>query len=199
MSETKSLQLITCLEDLSTELLMSIFDYLTSIEILVAFFNLNQRFSLIIYYYLQPGYRLTQLDLNHTNYSTYKLFLKDILPKFKSRITSFKVGSDYHYGQIDIFNQFQLLRLDSLTMHLIDSKTVVDILQMFLAYNRLQWFDRINLIIDEQIRGWDEEMPFCVQNIPVQKLQITGTKHEHFHSIHHYCFKVKFHTSSPNI
>ncbi|CAF1119714.1 unnamed protein product [Adineta ricciae] len=174
MSETKSSQLTTCLEDLSTELLMSIFDYLTSIEILVAFCNLNQRFSLIIYYYLQPGCRLTQLDLNHTGYSTYKLFLKDILPKFKSTITSFKVGSDYHYGQVDILNQFQLLRLDSLTVHLIDSKTIVDILQMFLAYNRLQWFDRINLIIDEHIRGWDEEMPFCVQNIPVQKLQITG-------------------------
>ena len=199
MSETKSSQLITCLEDLSTELVMSIFDYLTSIEILVAFCNLNQRFSLIIYYYLQPGYRLTQLDLNHTNYSTYKLFLKDILPKFKSTITSFKVGSDYHYGQIDIFNQFQLLRLDSLTVHLIDSKATVDILQMFLAYNRLQWFDRINLIIDEQIRGWDEEMPFCVQNIPVQKLQITGTQHEHFRPIYPCCFKVELHTSLLNI
>lgn len=177
MTENKILSVKTRLEDLSTELLMSIFDYLTSIEILVTFFNLNKRFRLIIYYYLRAGYRLTQLCLNGTNYLTYKLFCKDILPNLKSTITSFQLGSNYYYGQIDYFNQYQLVRLDSLTIHLIDSNGVSDILQRFLNYNRLQWFDKISLIIDEEIIGWNEEMPFCVQNIPVRELQITGKKY----------------------
>ncbi|UJR37504.1 hypothetical protein I4U23_030206 [Adineta vaga] len=174
MNEKDHLINSTCLEDLSTELLMSIFDYLTSIEVLVSFFNLNKRFCLIIYYYLQTGYRLTQLKFHQTNYLTYKLFLKEILPKFKSTITSLQIGSDYHHGQIDYFNQYQLLRLDSITMHIIDPKNIIDILQKFLNYNRFQWFDKIHLIIDEETRGWDEQMHFCVQNIPVRELKITG-------------------------
>ncbi|CAF0835848.1 unnamed protein product [Rotaria sordida] len=174
MSENKILLIKACLEDLSTELLMSIFDYLTSIEILVTFFNLNKRFRLIIYYYLQSGYRLTQFNLNNTNYLTYKHFCKDILPNLKSIITSFQLGSNYYYGQIDYFNQYELIRLDSLTIHLINPNTIIDILQKFLNYNRLQWFDKINLIIDEETKGWNEQMPFCVQNIPVRELRITG-------------------------
>jgi hypothetical protein len=171
MSEKK-----TCLEDLSAELLMSIFDYLTSIEILVSFFNLNKRFRLIIYYYLQSGYRLTKINLNQTNYLIYKLFCKDILPNLKLTITSFQLGSYYYYGQIDYFNQYQLTRLDSLTIRLIDSKEIIEILQKFLNYNRLQWFDQIHLIIDEETIGWNEQIPFCVQNIPVRELRITGKK-----------------------
>jgi hypothetical protein len=161
-------------EDLSTELLMSILDYLTSIEILISFFNLNKRFRLIIYYYLQTGYRLTQINLNHTQFLIYKIFCKDILPNLKSTITSLQLGSDYYYGQIDYFNQYQLQRLDSLIIRLIDPKDITDILQKFLNYNRLQWFDKINLIIDEDIIGWNEQIPFCVQHIPVRKLNITG-------------------------
>jgi len=166
----------TYLENLSTELLMSIFDYLTTIEILISFFNLNKRFRLIIYSYLQKGYRLTKLYLNHTNFLTYQLFCKDILPNLKSTITSFQLGSSYYYGQIDYFNQYQLQRLDSLTIHLIDPYNINDILANFLNYNRLQWFDKINLIIDEEIIGWNEQILFCVQNIPVRKLNITGKK-----------------------
>jgi hypothetical protein len=174
MSEYEILLIKTCFEDLSTELLMSIFDYLTSIEILVSFFNINKRFRLIIYYYLQSGYRLTQLNLNHTNHLTYQLFYKDILPNLKLTITSFQLGSDYYYGQIDYFNQYQLTRLDSLTIRLIDSVYIIEILQKFLSYNRLQWFDKIKLIMDEETKGWDEHMPFCVQNVPVRELSITG-------------------------
>ena len=177
MSETKLLLIKTCLEDLSTELLMSIFDYLTSIEILISFFNLNQRFRLIIYYYLQSGYRLTKLNLNNTNYSTYKLFCKDILPNLKKTITSFQLGSYYFHGQIDYFNyynQYQLIRLDSFTIRLIDPNNIIEILEKFLNYNRLQWFDKINVIVDEETTGWNEQMPFCVQNIPVRELKITG-------------------------
>ena len=174
MSENKILSLKTCLEDLSTELLISIFDYLTSIEILVTFFKLNKRFRSIIYYHLQTGYRLTQFNLNNTNYMTYKLFCKDVLPILKATITSFELGSSYLYGQIDYFNQYQLTRLDSLTIRLIDPHGIIEILQKFLNYNRLQWFDKINLIIDEETKGWDEQMPFCVQNIPVRELMITG-------------------------
>ncbi|CAF4784348.1 unnamed protein product, partial [Rotaria sp. Silwood2] len=140
MSENKILLIKTCLEDLSTELLVSIFDYLTSIEILVTFFNLNKRFRFTTYYYLQSGCRLTQFYLNNTNYLTYKRFCKDILPNLKSTITSFQLGSNYYYGQIDYFNQYQLIRLDSLTIHFINPNTVIDILQKFLNYNRLQWF-----------------------------------------------------------
>ncbi|CAF3960353.1 unnamed protein product, partial [Adineta steineri] len=147
MSEKKSLLIKSCLEDLSAELLMSIFDYLTSIEILISFFNLNKRFCLIIYYYLQSGYRLTQFHLNNTNYLTYKLFHKNILPNLKSTITSLELGSDYYYGQIDYFHQYQLLRLDSLKLHFIDPKNITEILEKFLNYNRLQWFDKINLIM----------------------------------------------------
>ncbi|CAF0845125.1 unnamed protein product [Adineta steineri] len=174
MSEKKSLLIKSCLEDLSAELLMSIFDYLTSIEILISFFNLNKRFCLIIYYYLQSGYRLTQFHLNNTNYLTYKLFHKNILPNLKSTITSLELGSDYYYGQIDYFHQYQLLRLDSLKLHFIDPKNITEILEKFLNYNRLQWFDKINLIMDEEIIGWNEQIPFCVQNIPVRELKITG-------------------------
>ncbi|CAF4377947.1 unnamed protein product, partial [Rotaria sp. Silwood2] len=96
MSENKILLIKTCLEDLSTELLVSIFDYLTSIEILVTFFNLNKRFRFTTYYYLQSGCRLTQFYLNNTNYLTYKRFCKDILPNLKSTITSFQLGSNYY-------------------------------------------------------------------------------------------------------
>ncbi|CAF2446531.1 unnamed protein product [Rotaria sp. Silwood2] len=117
MSENKILLIKTCLEDLSTELLVSIFDYLTSIEILVTFFNLNKRFRFTTYYYLQSGCRLTQFYLNNTNYLTYKRFCKDILPNLKSTITSFQLGSNYYYGQIDYFNQYPLIRLDSLAIH----------------------------------------------------------------------------------
>ncbi|CAF3956902.1 unnamed protein product, partial [Adineta steineri] len=153
MSEKKSLLIKSCLEDLSAELLMSIFDYLTSIEI--------------------SGYRLTQFHLNNTNYLTYKLFHKNILPNLKSTITSLELGSDYYYGQIDYFHQYQLLRLDSLKLHFIDPKNITEILEKFLNYNRLQWFDKINLIMDEEIIGWNEQIPFCVQNIPVRELKIT--------------------------
>jgi len=167
----------TCLEDLSTELLMLIYDYLTSIEILISFFNLNKRFRLIIYHYLQTDYRLTKINLNHTKYLTYQLFCKDILSNLKSIITSFQLGSYYYYGQIDYFNQYQLQRLDSLTIHLIDPNNIIDILHKFLNYNRLQWFDKINLIIDELTIGWNEQIPFCVQNIPVRNINITGKKY----------------------
>jgi hypothetical protein len=183
MSANQILLIKTSLEDLSTELLMSIFDYLTSIEIFVSFFNLNKRFRLIIYNHLQSGYRLTQFNFNHTNYLTYKLFLKTILPNLKSTITSLQLGSDYRYGQIDYFHQYQLLRLDSLTMHLIDPNNIIEILQKFLNYNRLQWFDKINLIIDEETIGWDEQIPFCVQNIPVRELKITGKKSRFFQEV----------------
>jgi hypothetical protein len=165
---------MSAIEDLSTELLMSIFDYLTSIEILVGFFNLNKRFRLIIYYYLQTGYRLTQINLNQTNFLTYKLFCQDILPNLKSTITSIQLGSSFYYGQIDYFNQYQLQRLDTLIIRLINPNDIINILEKFLNYNRLQWFDKINLIIDEETIGWNEQLPFCVQNIPVRKLNITG-------------------------
>ncbi|CAF3492191.1 unnamed protein product [Rotaria socialis] len=174
MSENKILLIKTCLEDLSSELLISIFDYLTSIEVLIAFFNLNKRIRLTICYYLQLGYRLTQFNLQDTNYLTYKIFCHDILPNLKSTITSFQLGSNYYFGQIDYFNQYQLMRLDSLTMRLIDPNLANDILQKFLNYNRLQWFDKINLIIDEETKGWNEQMSFCVQNIPVRELKIIG-------------------------
>lgn len=170
MNENKK----TCLEDLSTELLMTVFDYLTSIEILNGFFNLNKRIRLTIYYYLRSGYRLTQFNLIDTNYITYKTFCKDILPNIKSTITSLQLGSNYHYGQIDYFNQYQLTRLDSLTIRLINANLAHEILQKFLNYNRLQWFDKINLIVDEEIIGWNDQMPFCVQDIPVRELNITG-------------------------
>ena len=176
MTEHEILLIKTSLEDLSTELLMSIFDYLTSIEILISFFNINKRFRLIIYYYLQSGYRLTQFNLNNTNYLTYQLFYKDILPNLKSTITSFQLGSNYYYGQIDYFHQYQLTRLDSLTIRLIDPFDIIEILQKFLSYSRLQWFDKIKLIMDEETKGWDEHMPFCVQNISVRELSITGKK-----------------------
>lgn len=163
-----------CLEDLSAELLMIIFDYLTTIEILIGFFNLNKRLRLIIYYYLQTGYRLTKIKLNQTNLLTYQIFCKDILPNLKSTITSFELGSNYFYGQIDYFNQYQLQRLDTLKIHFIDSNKIINILEKFLNYNRLQWFDKINLILDEDIIGWNDQLPFCVQNIPVRKLNLTG-------------------------
>lgn len=164
----------TYFEDLSTELLMLIFDYLTSIEILVTFFHLNKRFRLIVYYYLKSGYKLTKLNLLETNFLTYKLFLKNILPDLKSTITSFEYGNLYSYGQIDYFNQYQLQRLDTLKIIFIDSNSIGNILEKFLNYNRLQWFDQITLILNEDIIGWNEKLPFCVQNIPVKKLNLYG-------------------------
>ena len=161
-------------EDLSTELLISIFDYLTSIDILLAFFHLNKRIRLIVCYHFRTDYRLTQINFSQTNFHTYQLFCREILPDFKSTITSLHLGSSYHYGQIDEFNQYQLQRLDSLTIQLINPQILNDILHKFLNYNRLQWFDRITLIINEETIGWNEQIPFCVQNIPVRQLEIIG-------------------------
>lgn len=161
-------------EDLSTELLISIFDYLTSIEILLAFFHLNERFRWIICHHFRTNSRLTQIDFSQTNVSTSKLFSREILPDLKSTITSFHLGSSFHYGQIDEFNQYQLQRLDSLTIELINPQILNDILHKFLNYNRLQWFDRITLIINEETIGWNEQIPFCVQNIPVRQFEILG-------------------------
>ena len=162
------------LEDLCAELCMLICDYLTSIEVLVTFWNLNQRFRLIISNYLQTDYRLTQIDFHRTNFLTYQLFCREILSNLKSTITSIQLGSAIHYGQTECFHQYQLQRLDTLTIRLINSNTINDILQKFLNYNRLQWFDRIDLILDEETIGWNEQLPFCIQNIPVRELNIIG-------------------------
>jgi len=169
---------ITSFEHLSIELFMLIFDYLTSIEILVSFFHLNKHFRLILSTYLQKDHRLTQLDFTHTNFVTSQLFVKDILSDFKSILTSIRLGSFYYHGQIEYFHKYQIQHLDSLTMHLINPNESRDILQKFLNYNRLQWFDRIEIIVDENIFGWNEQLPFCVQNIPVRNLVITGKRIE---------------------
>ena len=164
----------TSFECLSSEMIMSVFDYLTKIEVLVAFFQLNQRFRSIIFNYLHSDYRLTQFHLNHTDYSLYQRFSREILPSFQSTITALELGSSYHYGQIEEFQCYQLTRLDALTIHLIDSKKIFELLEQFLSHNQLAWFDQIRLISDEETQGWNEKQPFCVQNIPVRQLVITG-------------------------
>ena len=191
-------------ECLSTEIIMSIFDYLTSIEILLAFFQLNQRFRSIIFYYLQTGYRLTQFNFNQTEYSIYQRFCREILPGFQSTIASFQLGSVFHYGQIEEFQHYQLSRLDALTIRLIDSKKLLELLDQFLSYNHLQWFDKIHLIIDEETQGWNEQLPFCAQNIPVRELAITGERIDSLstylsHRIFLFLFKVKYLMSLLNI
>lgn len=176
-------------ENLSTELFISIFDYLTSIEILLAFFHLNQRFRSIIFYHLRSDDRLTQINFHQTNFLTYKRFCRDILPHFKSIITSLQLGSPFSYGQIEEFTHYQLKRLDSLTIHLINPNQISEILQKFLNYNRLQWFDRITLILDEETIGWNERRPFCIQNIPVRKLDILGKSNSIYINLHRsFCF-----------
>ena len=174
----------TSFEDLSTEMIMSIFDYLTSIEILVTFFRLNQRIRRMIGYFLQSGYRLTQFNLNATSYSLYRRFCADVLPHFQSTIAAFELGSSYHYGQIEQFEQHRMNRLDALTLRLIDSKMLIELLDKFLLSNRLQWFDKIHLIMDEETQGWSERIPFCVQNIPVRELAITGKRHRSIYQKH---------------
>lgn len=184
-------RIMSQIEDLSTELFISIFDYLTSIEILLAFFHLNKRFQWIIYYHLRSGYRLTQINFSQTPFLTYKLFSREILPHFKSMITSLHLGSIFSYGQIEEFSHYQLQRLDSLTIHLINPNQITEILQKFLNYNRLQWFDRITLILDEETIGWNERTPFCVQNIPVRKLDILGKSKSLHITPHTLCFSGK--------
>ena len=164
----------TFFECLSSEIIMSIFDYLTKIDILVAFFHLNHRFRSIIFNYSHSEYRLTQFSLIHTDYSLYQRFSHEILPYLQSTITALELGSSYHYGQIEDFQHYQLMRLDALTIHLIDSKKIFELLEQFLANNHLAWFDKIHLIIDEETQGWNEKQSFCVQNIPVRELAITG-------------------------
>ena len=174
MAENQAWQGISCLEDLSAELLMTIFDYLSSIEILATFFNLNERVRRTICDYLQTGNRLIHFNFNHTDFVTYQLFCRDILPQFQSTMTSFQLGSDYHFGQIDSFTHYSLCRLDSLTLRLTDPTALIETLQKFLSFNRLRWFDRIHLILNEESVGWNDQLPFCVQSIPVRHLSIKG-------------------------
>jgi hypothetical protein len=175
MSEYTIKQRTTSFEHLSAEIILSIFDYLTPIEILVTCFHSNQRLRSMIYYYLQSGYRLTQFNFHHVDHLLYKRFCHDILPYFQSMITSLQLGSSYHYGQVEEFQHYELPCLDALTIHLIDDKQINHLLDRCLTYNRLQWFDKIHLIMNDDVQGWNERLPFCVQNIPVRQLIITGT------------------------
>ena len=168
---------INSYENLSTEIVLMIFDYLTSIEILLAFFDLNSRFRSIVQHYFQADYRLTEVKLSDCSDSLYQRFCQMILPRFQSIVTSLELGSIYHYGQVERFQHYELTRLDDLTIHLIDSKKIIELLEKFLIFNRLQWFDKIHLIMDEETQGWDEQLPFCVQNIPVRQLTISGDFH----------------------
>lgn len=183
-------------ENLSVEIILTIFDYLTSIEIVFAFFDLNQRYRLIVHQRFQSNFPLTELDLRNSPFSLVQRFSQTILPRFQSMITSLEIGSQQQYGQIETFRNVAFSRLDNLTIRLIDPNVVTQILRTFLSHNSLQWFDKVSLFLDEITQIWDEWLPFCAIDIPVRQLTIEGRSKSNSIDFHFDFFDSFFRTSS---
>lgn len=79
-----------CLELLSNELFLDIFEYFSSIDLLRSFFNLNQRLNNLIYIHLQTHC----LDFQSCTKTTFDSICQQILPSITDQITSLRLSDD---------------------------------------------------------------------------------------------------------
>ena len=106
--------LVTCLEDLSNELIYEIFEYFTAQEIFQQFSNLNQRFENVVYHSNVP------LKVNSTSSSDQSLIT--LLSGHSNRILSIHLSNQC--ALMEFFN-FSFYRLESITL---DQLTCTEIL-----------------------------------------------------------------------
>jgi len=104
-----------CFESLANELILEIFEYLPSIDLLRAYFNLNQRFNQLLIQHFQ----FYSLNFRSISYANFKLITHDYLPtQLIHSITSIHLSNnDDTPEQIDLFYQYglKLSRFDALT------------------------------------------------------------------------------------
>lgn len=89
---------VTLLEDLSTEMIREIFDYLAPHHLLNAFENLNSRFLSII-----TQHTLCLPESSKMSCQTYEYYMTNILPKYGSQFASFYFSEAHAVGSITAF------------------------------------------------------------------------------------------------
>ena len=77
-------------ESLANELILDIFDYLTSVEILRLFFGLNTRFNFLLQHYLQRN----ALDFRSAKKTDFDRICKEILPSLTEHVTRLHLSND---------------------------------------------------------------------------------------------------------
>jgi len=154
------------LEDLSDDILMDIFDYLSPpVYIYHSFYNLNQRVNRII----NDSRLLISLDLSHlVNPSNFAYHCQIMLPNMSKQLISLRLSNEQHlYEQIKVFlsnirlGNYHTLRKLSLTQITFDQlrRMLADILSLInLTQLDIDMFDgagitsnELNLIADTLI------------------------------------------------
>ena len=89
-------------DDLSNEILLSIWDYLLDIDVIFSFSNLNNRLNSLLYNYC--GF-YKKLDFRYCSLSMCYYFCKQAINVFEWRVNLniLKLGNRYRCCQLDIF------------------------------------------------------------------------------------------------
>jgi len=111
------------LEFLSNELFLELFEYLSSIDLVQSFFNINHRFNNLIYIHLQTHY----LDFQSCTKTQFDFLCQQILPSITNHVVSLRLSDDDNTPeQIARFFSYNLsfshfTHLKSLSIHQIYS------------------------------------------------------------------------------
>lgn len=103
---------ISLLTDLSNDLFFEIFDYIDVLELFQAFYNLNQRFNILLTD-RHNSFQVNMFSLKSYQFSIYKSI---ILPKISCYIRYLCISDEFHYLQM-ILRSFSLKNLLSVRLY----------------------------------------------------------------------------------
>ncbi|UJR34199.1 hypothetical protein I4U23_021605 [Adineta vaga] len=142
---------ITKFEQFPDEILLLIFRYLSSTDILISFFDLNSRFSQTISGYYQHLI-LSQLPLKHYNY-----VCTSILPHIQSHITSLTISNEWTGVLSKVFLNDYGERMSTRFPHLQHLTLIAFISQSFVLF--LNCLEDFHELFEIQIKGLFAEFP----------------------------------------
>jgi hypothetical protein len=142
-------------ELLANELIHEIFDYLSSIDIIKSFNQLNKRFSLLI------SQRLLKIDLSHVSKTQYENFM-NILPF--NQIHSWKISNKW---TINIFSRISFKSMNNLRILILAHINYNELRHLFESKNIFLILQQLNTlkIQSTNFNGLDRERIFVLKKI----------------------------------
>jgi hypothetical protein len=143
------------MELLANELLHEIFDYLSSIESIQSFQNLNKRFTFLL------SQRLLKIDLSHLSKIQYENY-HHMIPF--NQINSLKISNKW---TINIFSRIAFLSMQNLRVLILAQINYNELKCLFEFNNSLGIFQQLNVlkIQSTNLNGLDRERIFILKKI----------------------------------
>jgi hypothetical protein len=172
------------MEYFANELLLDLFEYLSTVDLLRAFYNLNIRFNTLLFRHFQSF----SLDFRSVSQYDFNLICRQYLPSIVDHVKSFRLSNDDDTPQqIDIFLQNSLTirrfnRLQSLSLCDICSNEIMN--KMMLEWKYLPHLTHLTLagcyLQFDQINGQDlinsiwslPKLIYCYLNIHFGEIDI---------------------------